>query len=258
MIYQKPKRIFEDSGTVNPKESYYIPLDKKVKQKAKIYKETFIEIVFDHVEYDPDNEDQSWLEQYGLITNKGGNAVVANNIYKTRYVKTFFKEARAYDDLSLETYELPGTRLDMKRILLNFGRYISQIGVKAFYAEEKPYEKTGQFLLTAWLYQFVKSGEGDVRDELLSGLGRMDIMLTYKGKKYIIETKLNRHDDVSGIIEEGITQLSGKYLATEDISEGYLVVFDTTTPVGAVSDQQSHQAGDKQVNSITIAIGKPA
>ncbi|MGD2086543.1 MAG: hypothetical protein PVH61_10200 [Candidatus Aminicenantes bacterium] len=26
-IYQKPKRIFEDSGTVNPKEAYYVPLD---------------------------------------------------------------------------------------------------------------------------------------------------------------------------------------------------------------------------------------
>jgi hypothetical protein len=227
-------------------------------EKAKLYKETFIEIVFDHVEYDPDNEDQTWLEQYGLITNKGGNAVVANNIYKTRYVKTFFKEVRAYDDLSLKTYELPENRLDMKRILLNFGRYISQIGVKAFYAEEKPYEKTGQFLLTAWLYQFVKGGEGDVRDEMLSGLGRMDIMLTYKGKKYIIETKVNRSDDISGIIEEGISQLSEKYLATEAASEGYLVVFDTRTPVGAGCDPQNHQAGDKQVTSFNIAIGKPA
>jgi hypothetical protein len=227
-------------------------------EKAKLYKETFVEIVFDHVEYDPDDEDQSWLEQYGLIKNKDGYALVANNIYKTRYIKTFFKEVKAYEDISPQEYALPGNRLDMKRILLNFGRYISQIGVKAFYAEDKPYEKTGQFLLTAWLYQFVKGGEGDVRDELLSGLGRMDIMLTYKGKKYIIETKVNRNDDIGGIIEEGVLQLSGKYLATEDVCEGYLVVFDTKTPVGAVCDPRNHQEGDKQVTSITIAIGKPA
>ena len=108
-------------------------------------------------------------------------------------------------------------RLDMKRILLNFGRYISQIGVKAFYAEEKPYEKTGQFLLIAWLYQFVKSGKGDVRDEVLSG----------------------------------------KYLATGETNEGYLVVFDTRIPVGAVCKPQTHPVGDKQVLSFTIAIGKP-
>ena len=225
-------------------------------EKAKLYKETFVEIVFDHVEYNQYDEEQSWLEQYGLIKNIDGYALVANNIYKAIHVKAFFKEARAYDDLSLKTYELPGNRLDMNRILLNFGRYISQIGVKAFYAEEKPYEKTGQFLLTAWLYQFVKNGEGDVRDEVLSGLGRLDIMLTYKGRKYIIETKVNRHDDVMGIIEEGILQLSGKYLATEGAIEGYLVVFDTRTPVGAVCKPQTHPAGEKQVTSFTIAIGK--
>jgi len=224
-------------------------------EKAKLYKETFVEIVFDHVEYNQYDEEQSWLEQYGLIKNIDGYAAVANKIYKAIHVKAFFKEARAYDDLSLKTYELPGHRLDMKRILLNFGRYISQIGVKAFYAEEKPYEKTGQFLLTAWLYQFVKGGEGDVRDEVLSGLGRLDIMLTYKGKKYIIEIKVNRHDDVRGIIEEGILQLSSKYLATEDTSEGYLVIFDTRTPVGAVCTPQTHPVGNKQVTSFTIAIG---
>ena len=63
-------------------------------EKAKLYKETFVEIVFDNVEYDPDDEDQTWLEQYGLIKNCDGHAVVANNIYKARYIKTFFKEVK--------------------------------------------------------------------------------------------------------------------------------------------------------------------
>jgi hypothetical protein len=227
-------------------------------EKAKIYKETFVEIVFDHVEYNQYDEEQSWLEQYGLIKNIDDHAVVANNIYKTIHIKAFFKEVKADKDISLPEYILPGNKLDMKRILLNFERYISQIGVRAFYSEEKPYEKTGQFLLTAWLYQFVRGGQGDLRYEVLSGLGRLDIMLTYKGKKYIIETKVNRHDDVSWIIEEGVHQLAGKYLATEGTTEGYLVVFDTRTPVGAVCEPQSLLAGDKHVTCITIAIGKKA
>ncbi len=37
---------------------------------------------------------------------------------------------------------------------------------------------------------------------------------------------------INEILNEGITQLSGKYLATETVDEGYLVVFDTRTPVG--------------------------
>jgi hypothetical protein len=225
-------------------------------EKAKLYKETFVEIVFDNIEYDPDDQDQTWLEQYGLIRNIDDHAVVANNIYKARYIKTFFKEVKAYEDISIQEYTLPGNRLDMKRILLNFEQYIAQIGVRAFYKEEKPYEKTGQFLLTAWLYQFVRGGEGELRYEVLSGLGRMDILLTYKGKKYIIETKVNRHDDLTRIIEEGIIQLSSKYLASESTIEGYLVIFDTKTPVGAVCEPQSHDAEAKKVTSFTIGIGK--
>jgi hypothetical protein len=113
-------------------------------EKAKLYKETFVEIVFDHVEYNPDDENQSWLEQYGLVKNKDGYAAAAaNNIYKARYLRTFFKEVQAGDDISPQEYGLPGNKLDMKRVLLNFDRYISRVGVRAFYAGKKPYEKTG-------------------------------------------------------------------------------------------------------------------
>ena len=73
--------------------------------------------------------------------------------------------------------------------------------------------------MTAWLYQFVKGGEGELRYEIVTGLGRMDILLSYKGKKYIIETKVNRYDDISMILEEGIIQVSRKYLAIEGASE---------------------------------------
>lgn len=225
-------------------------------EKAKLYKETFVEIVFDNVEYDPDDEDQTWLEQYGLVRNRDGHAVVANTIYQSRYIKTFFKEAKVYEDISLQEYVLPGDRLDMRRILLNFEQYITQIGVRAFYKEDKPYEKTGQFLLTAWLYQFVRGGEGDLRYEVVSGLGRMDILLTYKKRKYIIETKLNYRYDITRVLEEGITQVSKKYLASEAVEEGYLVIFDTKTLVGAACDPREHRENGKKITSFIIGIGK--
>jgi len=238
-------------------------------EKALLYKETFVEIVFDHVEYNPDDRDQTWLEQYGLVKQKESKAVVANNIYKTRYLKTFFKEINAYRDITLQEYQLPGNRLDMERILLDFEQYITQIGVNAFYQEwaapddqggeevkkTKPYEKTGQFLLTAWLYQFVRGGAGELRYEVLSGLGRMDVLLTYKGRKYIIETKINRRG-LTRTLNDGIIQLSRKYLASESAHEGYLIVFDTKIPVGEECEPQYHQTGDKRITSFTIAIGK--
>jgi len=69
-------------------------------------------------------------------------------------------------------------------------------------------------LLTAWLYQFVRGGEGELRYEVVSGLGRMDILLTYKETRYIIETKINRQN-LTRTRDDGIAQVSGKYLASE-------------------------------------------
>ncbi|MCX6579095.1 MAG: AAA-like domain-containing protein [Candidatus Aminicenantes bacterium] len=224
-------------------------------EKAKLYKETFVEIVFDNVKYKPDDNDQSWLEQYGLIKKKESKAVVANDIYKKRYIETFFTEASVPEEIASLQDISPGDRLNMENILLDFGQYIAQIGVQAFYKETKPYEITGQFMLTAWLYQYVKGGEGDLRYEVKSGMGIMDIMLTYKGEKYIIETKVNRQN-LTRTLTQGIKQVSMKYLAPEFCNEGYLVVFDTRTPVGDIWEPQYHQVGDKQVVSFNIGIGK--
>jgi len=224
-------------------------------EKAILYKETFVRIVFDNVKYKPNDKDQSWLEQYGLIKKKEEKAVVANNIYKERFIETFFNETNVPEEISTTRYVLPGNRLDMENILLDFDLYIAQIGVRAFYKKDKPYEKTGQFLLTAWLYQFVKGGEGELRYEVTSGLGRMDILLTYKGKKYIIETKLNR-GNLTRMIDDGLKQVSGKYLASEAAHEGYLVIFDPRTPVGGECEPRNHEIGGKKVTAFIISIGR--
>ncbi len=229
-------------------------------EKAKLYKETFVEIVFDHVQYKPDSEDQTCLEQYGLIKAKETateyKAVVANTIYKKRYLDTFFDEANVPGNMSHSGYRLPGNRLDMERVLVQFGQYITQIGVSAFYREEKPYERTGQFLLTAWLYQLIKDGAGQLRYEVPGGLGRMDILLTYLDEKYIIETKVNRYGDISRTVKEGIEQLTEKYMPTESLQEGFLVVFDTRSPVGSHHETQIHEKGDQKITCCIIAIGR--
>ena len=191
-----------------------------ISEKAKQYKETFINIVFDGVEYIPGDEEQSLLLTHGLIKAEGKNIRVSNPVYKKRFTKTFFRESGAIVDVSVKGYFRPDGLLNMEAILSDFEEYIIQIGVSAFYQSQKPYEKTGQFLLTAWLYQFVEGRKGELRYEVPSGLGRMDILLIYHGHKYIIETKINR-SSLDKTVEKAIDQLCGKYLLTEQVDEGY-------------------------------------
>ncbi|NVM23920.1 MAG: AAA-like domain-containing protein [Desulfobacterales bacterium] len=224
-------------------------------EKARMYKETFVEIIFNGVEYNPDDEDQSLLEQYGLIKEKDDMAVVASPIYRRRFLKTFFRESGAIVDVSLKGYFRPDGLLNMEAILSDFEEYIIQIGVSAFYQSQKPYEKTGQFLLTAWLYQFVEAGKGELRYEVPTGLGRMDILLTYQGHRYVIETKINRsHGDQA--LSKAIDQLCGKYLLTEQADEGYVVIFDPKTRVGELCTPQKHIVAGKQILSFNIGIGR--
>ena len=224
-------------------------------EKAKLYKETFVRITFNGVDYNPDDEDQSWLEQYGLIDEKHDKAVVANAIYKRRFLKAFFQESGATADISLDAYFTSDGFLNMEAILSDFEEYIIQIGVSAFYKSQKPYEKTGQFLLTAWLYQFVERGKGELRYEVPSGLGRMDILLIYRGCKYIIETKINRSHG-NRALNKAIDQLCGKYLLTERADEGYAVIFDLKTMVGELCTPQKHIVEGKEILSFNIGIGR--
>jgi hypothetical protein len=226
-----------------------------ITEKAKQYKETFIEVVFDGVEYIPGDEEQSLLLTHGLIKAKGKDVRVSNPIYKKRFTKTFFRESGAIVDVSVKGYFRPDGLLNMEAILSDFEEYIIQIGVNAFYKSQKPYEKTGQFLLTAWLYQFVEGKKGELRYEVPSGLGRMDILLIYHGHKYIIETKINRsHGDRA--LNKAIDQLCGKYLLTEQVDEGYVVIFDIKTKVGELCSPQRHTVDGKEILSFNIGIGR--
>lgn len=226
-----------------------------ITEKAKQYKETFIDVVFNGVEYIPGDEEQSLLLTHGLIKAEGKDVRVSNSIYQKRFTRTFFQESGAAADISIKGYFSSAGFLNMEAILSDFEEYIIRIGVAAFYSSQKPYEKTGQFLLTAWLYQFVEGGKGELRYEVPSGLGRMDILLTYRGRKYIIETKVNRASG-NKIIAKAIEQLCGKYLLTEKADEGYVVVFDVRTNVGEVCPPQTHLAKGRRILSFNIGIGK--
>jgi len=226
-----------------------------ITEKAKQYKETFINIVFDGVEYIPGDEEQSLLLTHGLIKAEGKNIRVSNPVYKKRFTKTFFRESGAIVDVSVRDYFKPDGLLNMKAILSDFEEYIIRIGVNAFYKSQKPYEKTGQFLLTAWLYQFVEGGKGELRYEVPTGLGRMDILLIHRGRKYIIETKINR-SNIDKTIDKAVEQICGKYLLTEKAEEGYVVVFDVKTRVGEISAPQKRLVEGKEILSFNIGIGR--
>ena len=224
-----------------------------ITEKAKQYKETFMDVVFNGVEYIPGDEEQSFLLTHGLINAEGKDIRVGNPIYKKRFTKAFFREVATQTDVSSMRYYLPDSRLNMERILTDFERYITRIGAAAFYSTTRPMEVTGKFQLTAWLYQFVSEGSGELYYESRTGLGIMDIMLVHGQNKYIVETKINRYP---GTTEEALEQLSEKYLLPEKIDHGYIVLFDPKTKAGEICTPQKRMVEGKEILIFNIAIGR--
>ncbi len=224
-----------------------------ITEKAKQYKETFMDVVFDGIEYLPGDEEQSLLLTHGLIKAEGKKLRVSNPIYKKRFTKTFFRDIANRVEPAFRPYYLSDGTLNMERILADFEKYIARIGAAAFYSTRHPMEITGKFQLTAWLYQFVPEGDGNLFYESKTGLGIMDILLIHRGVKYIIELKIKRY---SGTIDEALEQLTEKYLKPERVDRGYIVVFDPATKVGKLCTPGKHRVGEKDVLSFNIGIGK--
>jgi hypothetical protein len=82
-------------------------------------------------------------------------------------------------------------------------------------------ESTGQLLLISYLDLLV-NGKGWTFKEIHTGEGRIDVLCIYEQQREIVELKIwygeSRYD-------KGLEQLS-KYLDSEGLDTGYLVIFD--------------------------------
>lgn len=167
------------------------------------------------------------LQMHGLIQeNAEGFCDISNPIYKrilTHYFQPLESDLQAA--ILVNSYDLRqhviGDELEMDALLSRFREFVERRGREAFIVTPMPQEATGQYLLMAYLDLVVRLLGGDLFTEVWSGEGRMDLIVVYRGHRYVIETKI-WHGPIK--FEQGVKQLEG-YLETERQSVGYLVVF---------------------------------
>jgi hypothetical protein len=173
---------------------------------------------------DPDVE---FTLDLGLVrwdSDKG--FTIANPVYEeilTRYLNSAYHDS--IPPPSTWQWQKPNGELDMDGLLKEFQKFWRRHAEiweqKADYTEAFPH-----LLLTAFL-QRVTNGGGYIDREYAAGRGRMDLMVEYAGKRYIIEVKIIYYYDTPAVVrEEGLEQIQG-YRDTIDASApAYLVIFD--------------------------------
>ncbi|MYG06142.1 AAA family ATPase [Candidatus Poribacteria bacterium] len=183
------------------------------------------------VEFNLDNEYIGELATYGVIAEgPDGQCEIVNPIYQYRIMKAFqplinglereyFPEDAEIDFLDYLTSD---GQIRLQSLLDNFQNFIARAGHRILQVPETPKEFVGQYLLFAYLDQFVRMVQGRMYLEVQTGRGRMDLLILHNSRKYIVETKIWEGERSYAA---GKKQLAA-YVQLEEAAEGYYVVFD--------------------------------
>ena len=181
------------------------------------------------VQFNPDNDIINELITYGVIPRGADRRCeIVNPIYLHRIIQAFkpLVNGLEHDYFPEDTdgfqYLTSDGHIQMEQLLNNFQNFIARAGYRILQVPETPKEFVGQHLLFAYLDQFVTSVNGAMYMEVPTGRGRMDLLILHNEKKYIVETKIWRSERGYAV---GKQQLAA-YPSTEDVTEGYYVVFD--------------------------------
>ena len=211
--------------------THFQHIRRNIKRKPE-FRNILLQTIFNEkgVRFNIHNDDISELVTYGLIKKgEGGYCIIDNPIYQNVVINTFNPlingletEYLPDEPLVSSDYITRDNRIQLEALIDNFVLHIKRSGYKILAFPSPPQEFVGQYLLLTYLDIFVSEIGAHIYPEVSTGRGRMDIILLYHDKKYIIETKLWAGEKR---YQEGKKQLA-RYLESEQVDEGYYLVFD--------------------------------
>lgn len=184
------------------------------------------------------------LSMYGVLKRSSDRMCqIVNPIYQHRILQAFKPAINGLEndyfpeetDEDFIDYVTPSGEIELESLLNNFKDFIARVGFRILQVPETPQEYVGQNLLYAYLDHFIRTINADMFLEVQTGRGRIDLLILYNSRKYIVETKKWEGERYH---QAGKKQLAA-YLKSEKVDEGYYVVFDhRTNPESRVETEE--------------------
>lgn len=174
------------------------------------------------VTYNPDNAVLQKGVMYGVF-KQNQTIQVHNRIYEQRIYNYMISNLDISKSISPyftnHKFILPNNELNLELILERF-----QVFMKENYSqrEEGFLENQWRLLFLVFLRPILNGNGFDFKEVQISDERRLDVVVTYYNRKYIIELKLWRGESYH---ERGLAQLYD-YLDKQNQNTGYLVIFD--------------------------------
>jgi len=196
--------------------------------------------------YNIQDDDIDLGVKYGIFAESERRLGVANLIYAQVLFQHFERELKGLgikEIVAANHFEDRHGRLNFRLILEKFQAFMKAKGREV--VEHPTFrEATGQLLLLSYLDQLV-NGKGWTFKEVRTGKGRIDVLCCYGRQKEVVELKLwygaSRYS-------QGLQQLV-KYLESESLDHGYLVVFDRREGAAHEYATSTHVVANKRIEA---------
>ena len=176
----------------------------------------------------PDNREQEQLIMYGFIVNDHNRIAVANRIFEMRLYNFFIGESRFTEELSGDANDhkpefIKDGELNVPLIMKRFIQTQEYIrNLKDEEAERRFIEDEGREKFLTYLSPIINGVGTFSVEERNRDRRRMDVVIHYRGRRYIIELKIWHGDRYNAIGEKQIID----YLDSYGLDTGYLLSFN--------------------------------
>ncbi|MBR1865757.1 MAG: 9-O-acetyl-N-acetylneuraminate esterase, partial [Lachnospiraceae bacterium] len=180
------------------------------------------------IDYLPDNKEQEQLMMYGFIVNNHNTVAVANKIFEMRLYRYFVGESSFAQEMRREALKnkpefIKDGELNIPLIMDRFiesQKIIRNMNDEV--AEKKFIEEEGRERFLTYISPIINGVGTYSVEERTSDLRRMDVVIHYNGKRYIIELKIWHGERYNA---KGEKQIIG-YLDFYGLTTGYMLSFN--------------------------------
>jgi AAA-like domain len=160
---------------------------------------------------------------YGLFVNQNNRIAIHNRIYREVLLNYMTSKLHRHqlsqgNDFGGD-YRNDDRTLNMEAVLLGFQSFMK----REYSKKDRVFlERNARLVFLAFLKPIINGAGYDFKEPQISEEKRLDVVITYYEHKYIAELKIWRGDKLH---QKGLIQL-GDYLESQQLSEGYLLIFD--------------------------------
>ncbi len=158
---------------------------------------------------------------YGIFVNRNGLAI-HNRIYSEvllNYMSFRLLRTQQTKPQNGTVYKNDNGSLNMETVLLGFQSFMK----KEYNKKDRDFlERNGRLVFLAFIKPIINGSGHDFKEPQISEEKRLDVVITYLKDKFVAELKLWYGEKAH---QKGLTQLAD-YLTSQNLSEGYLIIFD--------------------------------